>query len=763
MLTPHAVIDRLLALGHDVLARRWDEAKHLLHDRSEAELGYERPRLAGPLPLVISANEWHTIAQGVIQRARLAEALLDDCFGAQALIHDQTISPATVLGHPGFLRSCHGFRPTGQRRLTVFATDLLRDEQGNWRVVGDHTRNPTGMGFALEHRIVMSRTLPDIYRESQVQRLAGFFITLRRTLQNLASRHRDNPRIVLLSPGSGSPAWFEHAFLARYLGYMLVEGGDLTVRADGLHLKTLGGLHPIDVVLRRLDDEWCDPLELRGDSLLGVPGLVQAARTGHVAIANPLGSGLVDGCYWLEHSATLCRRLLNEQLALNPIATVQAHDLASGHQMLHRPAWPGSTEICRHALPPVTLAPTWRDGSTTDRPVVLRVFSCATPNGWEVMPGGLARIADDGDVSAVIVGRGGSCHDVWVLADGPVEEVSLLAPPGTPVELRRGGADLPSRVADNLFWFGRYCERAEDLCRLLRAALIRFGDISESVGGREALALHRVLARFGHLKSIADQPRDQQLTALVADPDHPTGMVAIIGMLRNAAFAVRDRLSNDTWRAVTFLADDATAGVVHLDTGKAITRIDRLIMCLAALSGMGSENTTRGPGWRFMDLGRRLERAQFTCDLLRYTIAEPQGDDALEAVMEVADSAITYRSRYLTSLQTPAVLDLLLTDASNPRSATFLLAAVEDHVAGLPRVAEQALPTDAERLAVGAYTWLRLVDPIALCRRDETGGLSDLAHVLDHLSSDLDRLSDAITSRYLTHTVPARSLSQVTP
>lgn len=707
--------------------------------------------------MVLGPAEWNTIASGVAQRARLAEALLDDCFGAQSLIHDGSVSPAAVYGHPGFLRACHGFRPAGDRRLTLFATDLLRDDQGRWRVVGDHTRNPAGAGFALEHRIVLSRTLPEIYRDSQVRRLAGFFITLRRTLQSLARSHRDNPRIVLLSPGSGSPTWFEHAFLARYLGYTLVEGGDLTVRADGLHLKTLGGLHAVDVVLRRLDDEWCDPLALRGDSLLGVAGLVQAARDGRIAIANPLGSGLADGCWWLEHAAGLSRRLLNEELLLTPVPTAQALQMHPGDEALRRAAWPNGPLHCRQWLPAATLTPTWRDGVVSQRPVLLRVFACATPDGWEVMPGGLARVADDGDLAGLVLGRGGACHDVWVLADGPVAEVSLLAPPGAPVELKRGGADLPSRVADNLFWFGRYSERAEDLCRLLRAALIRIGDVGESVGGREAAALHRMLARLGHLKPIADQARDRQLIALVADPAHPTGLSAVIGLLRNAAFAVRDRLSNDTWRIVTFLADDA-AGMADLDAGGAITRIDRLVMCLAAMAGMASENTTRGPGWRFLDLGRRLERAQFTCDLLRSTIAEPRGDDALEVVLEVADSSITYRSRYLTSLQTPAVLDLLLTDATNPRAAAFLLAAVEEHVAALPSPAEQALPTEAERLAVGAHTWLRLLDPVALCRRDESGARPDLAHVLDHLSSDFDRLSDAVTSRYLTHATPARSL-----
>jgi uncharacterized alpha-E superfamily protein len=269
----------------------------------------------------------------------------------------------------------------------------------------------------------------------------------------------------------------------------------------------------------------------------------------------------------------------------------------------------------------------------------------------------------------------------------------------------------------------------------------------------------RLLARLGHLKPIPGQPRETgsreaQLTALIADRQHPTGLATTLAHLRTAAFAVRDRLSNDTWHIVSQLAEQSTPG--RMDPGEAVSHLNRLVMGLAALAGMGSENTTRGPGWRFLDLGRRLERAQFICDLLRATLAEPDGDDALEAVLEVADSAITYRSRYLTSLQAPAVLDLLLTDDTNPRAGAFLLAAIEDHVANLPREDGQVLPTEAERIAMGARTWLRVIDPVALCRRDETGARAELVHVLDHLSADLDRLSDAITNRYLTHARPAR-------
>jgi uncharacterized alpha-E superfamily protein len=411
-------------------------------------------------------------------------------------------------------------------------------------------------------------------------------------------------------------------------------------------------------------------------------------------------------------------------------------------------------------LPMVATSPVWQDGRLAPRPVMLRLFACADAFGnWTVMPGGLARYAEDGDCATLVASRSGASQDLWIGADAPVPEITLLRAVHAPVDLRRGGSDLPSRVADNLFWFARYGERAEGLCRLLRAAAVRSGDIPESVGGREAACLMRLLARLGHFKPVAGQPRETgsreaQLAALIADRQHPTGLATTLAHLRTAAFAVRDRLSNDTWHIVSQLAEQSAPG--RMDPGEAVSHLNRLVMGLAALAGMGSENTTRGPGWRFLDLGRRLERAQFICDLLRATLAEPDGDDALEAVLEVADSAITYRSRYLTSLQAPAVLDLLLTDDTNPRAGAFLLAAIEDHVANLPREDGQVLPTEAERIAMGARTWLRVIDPVALCRRDETGARAELIHVLDHLSADLDRLSDAITNRYLTHARPAR-------
>jgi uncharacterized alpha-E superfamily protein len=418
---------------------------------------------------------------------------------------------------------------------------------------------------------------------------------------------------------------------------------------------------------------------------------------------------------------------------------------------------------------PVTpsTVPVWQDGACVARPLVLRVFAVADGDGagYSVMPGGLARIVDDGRTWAASFQRGGGSKDAWVLADGPVAPVTLLRPADAPLEFKRGSADLPSRVADNLFWLGRYGARAEDSARLLRAALARLAGDHDAQGEQGMLVMLRVLKRLGTLaRPAAEAPAiEAQLLALVNDADDEGSLLTSLRRLHYAAFASRDRLSNDTWRIVNHLEQDLGGSAPVVRAIEALPRLDRLVIDLAALAGMVTENTTRGPGWRFLDLGRRMERASFTADLLRAALVPRVDEAALEAVLEVADSAITYRARYLAALQVPAVIDLLLNDATNPRSVAFQLERIADHVANLPRPGGQALPTSAERLAIGAHTWVRLVDPNALGRQDEEGERGDLAHVLDHLSSDLELLSNAITTSHLSHAAIIRQGAPALP
>jgi uncharacterized circularly permuted ATP-grasp superfamily protein/uncharacterized alpha-E superfamily protein len=799
---PWRALDECLRkLGARGMALRYEQARRLIRENGVTynvygdAHGLDRPWQLDPLPLMLAASEWEALARGIAQRARLIETVVADAYGPQRLLKDGHLDPALVFAHPAFLRPCHGHQPPGARWLHVYAADLVRGQDGAWRVLADRTQAPAGAGYALENRIVLSRALSDGYRHCGVQRLAGFFIAMRRMFSSLAGRlkiRRDNPRIVLLTPGPYNETYFEHAYLARYLGYTLVEGGDLTVRDDQVFLKTLGGLHRVDVILRRLDDDFCDPLELRRDSSLGVAGLVAAARAGNVVVANALGSGIGENAALMPSLPRLCRLLFGEDLVLPAVETLWGGDAAGDlrarfDELVIRPAF-GSVRapakrggdleaeerqrllhrldtlphmLVGQAAQVPSVTPVWSEGTFATRSLVLRVFAVASDDGgYCVMPGGLARIASENQPWAVSFQRGGGSKDAWVLADGPVAPVTLLRPSGAPVEFKRGGSDLPSRVADNLYWLGRYGARAEDAARVLRSGLTRLaGDQEVGVDQGIQTAL-RVLKHQGVLGKPASDAAtlETQLLDLLFSDANPASLRSVVGRLHYAAFSSRDRLSYDTWRIINQIDQDLSPEAKPERAIEALPLLDRLVLDLAALAGMATENTTRGPGWRFLDLGRRLERATFTAELVRGALVPRLDDSVLDTVLEIADSAITYRARYLLSLQVPPVIDLLLCDGTNPRAMAFQLERIADHVAALPRAA-QALPTPAERLALGAFTWVRLVDPQELAREDEAGERSHLAHVMDHLSSDLTLLSDTVTTQYLSHATTTRQPS----
>ncbi len=800
--------------GASELGRRGEHAQRLIRENGVTynvygdPRGLDRPWQLDPLPQVIGGAEWDRVAAGLAQRAHLLDLILADCYGSQRLLHDGLLPPAVLFAHPGFLRPYHELQVPGGRRLHLYAADMLRGPEGQWRVLADRAQAPSGAGYALENRIVLSRALPEVYRECRVRRLAAFFAATRDTLIRLAPRHRDNPRIVLLTPGPYNESYFEHAYLARYLGYTLVEGGDLTVRDDSVFLKTLGGLHPVDVILRRLDDDFSDPLELRNESTLGVAGLVQAARSGNVAIVNALGSGLAQNAALMPLLPGLCRHVLSEDLILPSVESWWCggsdglpRTLDHLARLVIKPAFgPGRGEPrfgrrldaaqraelrARIAARPYAFlaqeemlfssTPVWSSGGLQPRPMALRAFAVATSDAYAVMPGGLTRISGDPNLPMVSMQRGGGSKDTWVLSDGPVEHISLLRPVGAAVELRRGGIDLPSRVADNLFWFGRYAERAEDCARLLRAAVLRLADDPGSFAGRELSGLVATLRRVGLLPADAPAPEnpaeaEDLLLALLHDDVIDWGMPANLHRLHHAAFAVRDRLSNDTWRVVNHLDrrnsshETAADGEPAWATAPAAAQ-PQLIANLAALAGMGMENTTRGPGWRFLDLGRRLERAMFTADLLRALLAVDDGDAGLDLLLDIADSGLTYRSRYLTTLQPAAVLDLLLTDVTNPRSLAFQLQAHRHRPCRPPPAARQARPRAAlGRGAPGA----RRSTPSCACPIRSSSPPPAMppgsATLLDRLSEDLVLLSDSITRAYLSHLVSSpRTAARAAP
>lgn len=790
------------------LRRRADTAHRIVQEQGITynvygdPRGMERPWQLDPIPFVIGAVEWQEIERGLIQRARLLNRILADCYGAQDLVRAGALPPAMVFGQPDFLRPCHGIRPADGVFLHLYAADLARAPDGRWWVLSDRTQIPTGAGYALANRLVTSRVLPEAFRACRVHRLASFFRELRVNLARLAPRRSEDPRVVLLTPGPYNETYFEQAWLARYLGYPLVEGQDLTVRDERVFLKTLSGLEPVDVILRRVDDDWCDPLELTNHSTLGVPGLVEALRAGNVAVANALGSGLVQSPALMPFLPGLCRLLTGESLRIPSLATWWCGQAAERKYVLEhlqdlvvKPAFRGGPAMPegvvgddREVLESVrrkilfqphqfvaqermrlATAPAWDGTRIVPHPVAVRVYLVASGDGYRAMPGGLTRVSPDPGARFISMQRGGSSKDTWVLAEGQVDEISLLQPTNQVVELRRVGNNLPSRLADNFYWLGRYCERTDATARLLRATLVRFGP--ESSGGARPLLepLLNALSTQGQLTGLADRAElrgnpellEAELLAAIFDGERRGSLRRLAGQLQGLAMLVRDRTSNDLWRALSTLDDRVTLppGNTVVLAGDAVGVLSQTILGIAAFHGLARENMTRAQGWRFLDMGVRIERCIYLSSVLDQALRSSEADNPslLEAVLEVADSSLTYRSRYNLLPNIAAVYDLVLLDDTNPRSLLFQLNQLNKHFDRLPREKQSALPSVASRLLLACLTQLRLADPRELAVRRHAWHESEVGQAIQKVLTDLPRMSDAIAVSYFAHSATSRT------
>lgn len=803
----------LEAIGPQELARRWKLVEQIVREDGMMYNAFGDPDDKAPLweldalPLLIGAGEWRALSAGLIQRARLLDRILADLYGPQKLLTEGLLPAEWVFSHPGFQRAFHGRRLPGNRYLHFYAADLVRAPDGAWWVVSDRTDAPLGAGYTLKDRIVTSRTLPSVIHDCRVERLAPFFIALRETLEGLAPARRENPRIVLLSQGPGHRSYFEDAYLARYLGYTLVETGDLAVRDDHVYLKTLGGLLPVDVIFRRLSDRHCDPLELRGDARQGIAGLIQAVRSGNVAVANALGSSLVESGSLLAFLPKLCPRLLGESLQLPSVATwwcgqseARAYALANLDRLAIRSAY----RVDRQELfppeylrdrpqerlaaaiaadPAMFLAreqvvrssmPALRDQRPEPARLAWRVFLVASGDTYVALPGGLVRVARVSQTLDFSVLHGDLAKDVWILSEGPVRPVSLLRPPEQPIELRRSGAELPSRVADNLFWLGRYAERVEGAARLLRTILGRLTSEWSADHAPDLTVLLRLLASRGELEPgfVIDGIR-QQLPAIekalppaILDEHQPGSLRSAVATMYHNAYLVRDRISLDCWRITHRIQQQVQqlARQPLVEPSDVLDLIDRMIIDLAAFDGLVAESMTRTQAWRFLDLGRRLERSLQTLSFVQGTLSESPEPSAalLEAILETADSIMTYRARYLATFQRPPVLDLLLTDETNPRSLAFQLAALADHVEYLPRDRSEPLRGPEQRIAMTALNGLRLLDAKALSATPKPGQPTRLGRVLQQLADRLPRLAELISHKYLVHAGTPRQLADLT-
>jgi uncharacterized circularly permuted ATP-grasp superfamily protein/uncharacterized alpha-E superfamily protein len=750
--------------------------------------GADRPWDVDPIPLVLPAAEWETIEAAIEQRADLLNRVLADLYGPQELLRSGALPPAVVFGHSGFLLPLQGLRPPGGIHLFSYAADLARSADGHWWVVADRTQAPSGAGYAIENRLVVSRVFPQTFRDLHVRRLADWFASMRDSLMHWAPRSDRGervPLIALLTPGPYNETYSEHALLARYLGFTLVEGHDLTVRDGCVWLKTVGGLQRVHAIVRRQDDEYCDPLELRSDSALGVAGLTDCARRGSVLIANALGSGVLESGALLGYLPALSERLLGEPLRMPSVATWWLGEPAAFHdawrhldRLLLKPLdrspqagirapaifgadlGPSQREALRQRIarePHRWVAQEWVHVSQApvierrpqpalrSRTVGLRVFAVATPQGWRVMPGGLTRVAGDGDARVIAMQRGGRSKDTWVLAEGPSSSLTLLSSRVRPDDLVGEAAYLSSRAAEHLYWFGRHSERCDHAARVLREAVSRL--LASPVDGPTPdVALRHLVQGSGLVEA------DDDLAAgLLHASTHPAGRLAgEFRQLARVAFTLRDRMSADHWRSLNALATDpafADAGSI----AAARAWLDRAVTAMTTLAGFMLDGMTRNTGWRFLSIGRRIERLANLAYVLETAIAEGR-DGGLDWLLELTDSGVTYRSRYLVAPEWLPVLDLLVRDPQNPRSLAFQLKGLVDFV---ERLETQHGAFGLDVLAPARQALARL-GPADLDPDSET-----LAATLRAARRCAHTLSDELTLRFFTHAVSRSVLSLV--
>ncbi|MDO8891100.1 MAG: circularly permuted type 2 ATP-grasp protein [Sulfurimicrobium sp.] len=800
-------IRALRTLGMPELERRGTEAAKLLRENGVTynvygdPAGQSRPWQLDPVPLLVSSEEWGGVESGLQERAELLNLILADIYGPRELVRKGLLPLELLYNHGGFLRACDQIALSGKHQLVVYAADLARGPDERMWVLSDRTQAPSGAGYALENRVAMTRVLPSLFRDSHVHRLALFFQSLRSGLNAIAPATVENPRVVVLTPGPLNETFFEHAYLASYLGYPLVQGDDLTVRDGYLWLKSLNGLERVDVILRRVDDDFCDPLELREDSRLGVPGLVEVARRGNVAIANPLGSSVLENPGLLAFLPGIAEHFLGRPLRLPTAATWWCgqpkeldYVLANLDKLVIKPTdrGPGLSPVFGHLLSRQELAD-WRDrirlrpafyvgqeqegfstvpslvsGGLEPRHAVLRSFLVARADGYVVMPGGLTRSAPHKDDMLVSNQAGSISKDTWVLASEPEKPIELVTRP-TPEQVAASlSGALPSRAADNLFWVGRYAERAESTIRLLRSAIKKlYGDPDHSAN-EYTESLHCLLRAVTQLTGTLPGFLAEDAQALLREPEAELLSVALdetrIGSLANTlrclvqtGYAVRDLWSSDTWRVMEDLEEHllGTKRYVQPNLWQVQDLMDQLITSLAAFSGMAMENMTRGNGWLFLDIGRRLERGTSLLSLLRTTLPQQRTEAVetllIEALLDTSDNLICYRQHYRNNMELSAFLELLLLDENNPRSLAYQTARLQEHVSKLPRDKTIGRLSLEQRLALEASSALRLAGMEELTAVAESGTRQNLDQLLARLNYLLVALSNAVTAAYFRH------------
>lgn len=780
------------------LTDRWHAANRMLQENGVNFTGFERngrqprPWKLDLLPVVFGASDWQALRDGVMQRARLVDAIISDLYGDQRTLREGWLPPELVFRNPEFQRTFqelpHQFSP-----LVLYGCELARCHSGRWWVMADRAAAPAGLSYAVENRIILSKSLPQFLHTCQIHRLAPFFVRLQETLKQCSAQRKTNPAIVILSGGPDHPYYYEDVFLARYLGYTLLEADDLTVRRNQVWIKTLRGLTPVDVILRRTPDHRVDPLEIAVASPNGVAGLLQSIRHRNVVLANGPETGLLDSPAYMPFLPLLCQKLLDEELRIPSIATwwcgqpepleyVLAHlpdlvikpafahsggeeiimaDLSVKEQQAWREriranpwAYVAQERIVR------STAPCWVEDAFCSGHIALRTFAVRHKERYEMLDGGLVRVETSPVPMPLSVSAGEFSKDVWVNSETPVPAVSLLAHMQEPPKIQRASYKLPSRVADNLFWLGRYLERTEFTGRLIRKITERL--MSESAGQpvRDVAPLLCSLAEQGIIEeSFALEeffPQRDELESLWprmlrADEENPR-FEGVCRQVVRIASIVRDRMTEDFWRAISHI--NAAPRIEDLpDLSELLDQMNQLMLHISAVTGQISDGLVHGPTRHFLQIGRYLERARQLMLVLRRYLERIEDQETLPLVtlLEVCNSLMTYRHRYRANFSILPAFDLLVTDASNPHAIIFQFTELTMLMADLPTKQRRPFLSPERDISRRMLFELQSLLPPAEKELSWSSYRQSLERIFDILEERVKEISNVLTQTYFLH------------
>ncbi len=803
-------------LGNDEIINRDQDMLRLLKENGvtyniyDDPAGLNRPWKLDLIPFLINKEEWQKIESALIQRARLLDLVLKDIYGGQELIRLGLLPMELVYNHAGFLRQCRGIRQPGSHNLIFYAADIARSADGKIWIVNDRTQAPSGSGYALENRMAMARVLPEFFNGLKVRRLSTYFNALRNALTEIAPNKNPNPRIVILTPGPSNETYFEHSYLASFLGYTLVQGNDLMVKDNYVWLKTLSGLEKVDVILRRVDDVYCDPLELREDSQLGIPGLVQVLRSGNVSIANPLGSSILENPGLMPFLNNIARHLLGEDLLMPTIASwwcgqpeqlayvlehieslvikkiykdttrstsidgmsLSAKQLAELKEQIktHPSLYVGQEKINFSSTPSLI------NGSIAPRNALFRSFLVSHNGDYIAMTGGLTRTTADLGNFIISNQLGGISKDTWIISPEPGRTLNVRKELERNYGSSQSGA-LPSHTAENLFWVGRYTERMLGNARFLRTVMQFIAESNNLLSdNNDTQSEQHLLMSLTHFSTTypgftADDDDEKfenpwkELREVLCNEKRMGSLGYNLAVFKRAVYAVRDHWSTDTWRVLRSIEEEWTSLAMVASTGhhRMLSALDSLITSTVAFIGLNRESISREQGWVMLDTGRKMEQSLLLITMLLSTLVKKHDEqteyDLQESVLVSNESLVNYRYKYRVHIQLPLVLDLMLLDPNNPRSLVYQLDRLKAYLSQLPKSQPGHTLAEYERLILEAYTLLKLADKDELALADnQTARYENLHTFLLNMNNLLLAIPGAVSKTYFKHAESQKQL-----